>query len=76
MRKFNFEISSKKVAIICHCSLLLMSVTPALNLLFLELSFSVLLLTTISFFFGSALEKWLFFAEAKHMVNLCYDREV
>ena len=55
--------------------LLLIVVAPALCLALFSTSFNFLLTAVICNFLGLIVERWLFFAEAKHIVNLYYGRE-
>ena len=52
-----------------------MVIIPAYSLWPQELNFNALLTATLACFLGTILERWLFFAEAKHVVNLYYGRE-
>lgn len=75
MKEFGFDISAKKVFLLRLLSVLLIIIVPGLCLLAYPLSFNSLLLATICNFLGTVVERWLFFAEAKHVVNLYYGRE-
>jgi DMSO reductase anchor subunit len=75
MREFGFDISVKKMLLLRFCSILLMVVMPTLCLITQPASFHFILIAVICNFFGLLLERWLFFAEAKHVVNLYYGRE-
>jgi len=75
MKEFGFDISEKKVLLLRLLSVLLIVVVPGLCLLAYPLSFSSLLSAIICNFLGTVMERWLFFVEAKHVVNLYYGRE-
>ncbi len=74
MREFGFEVSAKKVQVLRYASLILMVVFPVFSLL-QGFDFVTLVSATCTCFLGALLERWLFFAEAKHVVNLYYGRE-
>ena len=75
MKEFGFDISVKKVLLLRFCSILLIVVVPTLCLITQSTSFHFILIAVICNFLGLLLERWLFFAEAKHIVNLYYGRE-
>jgi DMSO reductase anchor subunit len=75
MREFGFDVSPAKVLILRYSSLIFMVIIPAYSLWSQELNFNALLAATLACFLGTILERWLFFAEAKHVVNLYYGRE-
>ena len=75
MKEFGFDISVKKVLCLRLASLLLIVVAPALCLALFSTSFNFLLTAVICNFLGLIVERWLFFEEAKHIVNLYYVRE-
>ena len=75
MKEFGFDISVKKVLCFRLASLLLIVVAPALCLALFSTSFNFLLTAVICNFLGLIVERWLFFEEAKHIVNLYYVRE-
>jgi hypothetical protein len=73
--EFGFDVSPAKVLILRYSSLIFMVIIPAYSLWSQELNFNTLLTATFAYFLGAILERWLFFTEAKHVVNLCYGRE-
>ena len=75
MREFGFEVSPKKVLALRFISLVLMALVPLYSIYSHGPSFGVLLTSTVACFLGVVCERWLFFAEAKHVVNLYYGRE-
>ena len=75
MREFGFEVSSSTVIVLRGASLTLMTVLPTTLILTTEPGFEIYLSLTVLCIIGAIVERWLFFAEAKHVVNLYYGRE-
>jgi len=76
MKEFGFDISARKVLYLRLTSIILAVLVPAFCLILLPTSFDFALTAVICNFLGLIVERWLFFAEAKHVVNLYYGREV
>ncbi|SFV52964.1 Anaerobic dimethyl sulfoxide reductase chain C [hydrothermal vent metagenome] len=74
-KEFGYDISARIVLIIRSLSILFIFIIPVILLLG-ELSFNTFVMILVIHYIGLFCERWLFFAEAKHVVNLFYGREV
>ena len=76
-KEFGYEVSTTVLYTVRVISLFMISIIPMYLLLFLPNyapAFYGLLAITIINYFGSVAERWLFFAEARHVVNLYYGK--
>lgn len=77
MKEMGFRIARKHAAKLRAIALAAGGVLPVLLLLAGAATEAFLffgILAFISYFLGTVVERWLFFAEAKHVVNLYYER--
>jgi DMSO reductase anchor subunit len=72
-KEFGYDVSALTVLILRIISIAFIFVVPAI-VLSMELSFASLFWVLIIHYIGLFCERWLFFAEAKHVVNLFYGR--
>ena len=78
MKEMVFQVGRKHAAKLRRLSIILGFVVPACGLIFMLYSSEFMLLTPILFIIsmsGIFMERWLFFAEAKHVVSLYYGNE-
>jgi DMSO reductase anchor subunit len=73
-KEFGYDVCALKVLILRILSIVLIFIIPAV-ILSIELTFNTLVLSLVLHYIGLSFERWLFFAEAKHVVNLFYGRE-
>ena len=71
-KEFGFQVSKVKLIWLRIISILLLFVLPLLLIsgVFTSVGTSILLIAVISAYIGVFVERWLFFAEARHVVNL------
>ncbi len=74
MREFGYVITQDLSTITRVFALVAMFIVPAI-MLFIPLDFGLLMAIAFINYAGTLAERWLFFAEAKHVVNLFYGRE-
>jgi DMSO reductase anchor subunit len=81
-KEFGYQAESKTLILVRVLSLIFMILIPLLSLLYIEelglymseivVYISILIINYI----GLVLERWLFFAEARHVVNLYYGKKI
>ena len=74
-KEFGYEVGPKTIGVVRLIAITFMFIIPAI-LLFTTPTFIGLLVFTIFNYLGTMAERWLFFAEARHIVNLFYGRSI
>jgi DMSO reductase anchor subunit len=74
-KEFGFVIGKNTQMVLRVLALFMMFVVPSLIFFNAHIAFGALLVFAIFNYLGTMVERWLFFAEAKHVVNLFYGRE-
>ena len=73
MREFGYQVGPRTIMIIRILTIVMTFLIPSIILFNLEASIITLAIVA---YIGTIAERWLFFAEARHVVNLFYGRDI
>lgn len=74
-KEFGYDIDIKYAKYLRILSVVLAFLVPFLILIITQIDFMMVLIALIIHYLGLFVERWLFFAEAKHVVNFYYGRQ-
>jgi DMSO reductase anchor subunit len=76
MREFGYQVGPKTITVIRVLAILMMFVIPSAVLFNAGVTAIGLIAFAFIAYLGTMAERWLFFAEARHVVNLFYGRDI
>jgi DMSO reductase anchor subunit len=76
MREFGYQVGPMTIKTLRVLAIIMMFFVPGVVFFSTSLTATGLIVVVVIAYFGTMAERWLFFAEAKHVVNLFYGRNI
>jgi DMSO reductase anchor subunit len=76
MREFGYQVGPMTIKTLRVLAIIMMFFVPGVVFFSTSLTATGLITVAVIAYFGTMAERWLFFAEAKHVVNLFYGRSI
>ena len=74
-KEFGYVVSKNKIYLLRVVVFIMAFIIPSIILISSQITVTALIYITIINYLGTFVERWLFFAEGKHIVNLFYGRD-